>query len=162
MDQKEAAAGYDTWHVCDECHKAIGIAQFKFDCQQCDNFTLCEKCFRRNTKHAHKFKKSKVPKTEGPPPNAEELIAQSYMLCTGCRECLLDPSKRVYVCRTCSPDIDETGEAIYWCKRCKESTDHDHPREKFKGLPGLVEEPEKKKDDGEEEGKGKKYLDSLL
>lgn len=32
VEQKEAAAGYDTWHVCDECHKAIPIFQFKFDC----------------------------------------------------------------------------------------------------------------------------------
>ena len=125
---------------------------------------MCERCFRRNTKHAHKFKKSKVPKTEGPPPNSDELIAQSYMLCTECRDCLLDPSKRAYVCRTCSPNIEETGDAIYWCKSCKESTEHEHLRERFKGMPGMVEDTDDKKKgkDGETNTKGSKYLDSLL
>lgn len=106
-----------------------------------------------------------MPKTEGPPPNADDLIAQSYMLCTVCRDCLLEPSKRVYVCRTCSPAIEETGEAIYWCKKCKEATEHEHLREKFKGMPGMGKDADEKKPEGkagEGENTGTKYLDKLL
>jgi len=48
------------------------------------------------------------------------------MLCSVCQECLLDINKRVYICRTCSPNIEETGDAIYWCKVCKDKEDHEH------------------------------------
>ena len=80
------------------------------------------------------------------------------MLCTVCRDCLLDINKRVYICRTCSPNIEETGDAIYWCKNCKDSDDHEHQREKFRGLPGLVQQ----QDDDQHKNEGQKYLDSLL
>lgn len=55
--------GYAMWFVCDdqECLKPIKEGHFRFDCQQCDNFTFCEKCYRSNTTHVHKFNKSKVP-----------------------------------------------------------------------------------------------------
>jgi predicted amidophosphoribosyltransferase len=53
------------------------------------------------------------------------------MLCTVCRESLIDLNKRVYVCHECSPDI-KNGDAAYWCKNCKDSSEHEHKREKFK------------------------------
>ena len=78
MEQKEEDQGYEAWYACDECHLAIPAGQNRFDCQTCPNFTFCEKCFKKNNKHAHKFKKCKV--AEVPPDNAGEFIEQSYML----------------------------------------------------------------------------------
>ena len=72
------------------------------------------------------------------------------MLCQVCRESLIDLSKRVYICKTCSPDADE-GDAMYWCKKCKESTEHEHPRVKFTGM----QEPEG-------DGAKPKIIDDLL
>ena len=59
--------------------------------------------------------------TLAPPENSKDLIAQSYMLCTECGDCLIDINKRVYVCRECSPDLN-SGNIIYWCQKCKDST----------------------------------------
>ena len=129
------------WYTCDHCHKAIPGGQNRFDCQVCDNFTFCEKCYRKNTTHTHKFKKIKIPKSNMPPPNAKELIAKSYMLCQVCELSLLDTNKRVFICKdkACSPDI-ENGDAIYWCKKCCESSEHEHKREKWKG--NVIQEDE--------------------
>jgi len=38
----------------------------------------------------------------------------------------------------CSPDIGN-GDAIYWCKKCKESVEHEHKRERFRGFAGDVD-----------------------
>lgn len=71
------------------------------------------------------------------------------MLCCGCRDSLIDMTKRVYICRTCSPDIEESGEGIYWCKDCKdEEPKHAHKLEKFKGIPGLVDDETKNETKG--------------
>jgi hypothetical protein len=151
VDDKEVAEGYDSWFACDECHKAIPAGHYRFDCMACDNFSFCERCYRKNSKHLHKFKRAKVPAGEGPPANADELLAKSYMLCSVCKDCLTDTNKRVYICQKCSPNIDE-GDALYWCKKCNDETEHEHQREKFKGLPGLPETDQK----------AGKYLDNLL
>lgn len=92
--------GYQCWFVCDEpdCLKPIKEGHFRFDCQQCDNFTFCERCYKRNTTHTHKFVKSKVPMGQGPPDNHEELITKAYMRCTVCQQSLIDVNKRVYTC----------------------------------------------------------------
>jgi len=75
------------------------------------------------------------------------------MLCHVCRDSLLDVNKRVYICRECSTD-PEAGDAVYWCKKCKESTEHEHKREKYKGhvLP----------EDNTKANPKEKYLDNLL
>jgi len=143
--------GFDTWFACYECHKAIPAGHYRFDCTVCDNFSFCEKCYKKNTKHLHKFKKFKVGKDEGPPPENEDLLAKSYMLCSVCRECLIDTNKRVYYCKTCSGDVDK-GDVVYWCKKCNDETDCGHQRERFKGFAGL---PDSDKNNS-------KYLDSLL
>ena len=75
MDQNEEAAGFETWYACDGCMEAIAPGQYRFDCEQCDNFTFCNKCFKKNSKHLHKFKKIKNPTTLAPPENHQELIA---------------------------------------------------------------------------------------
>lgn len=128
------------WFVCDEpeCLKPIKEGHFRFDCQQCDNFTFCDKCYRKNTTHTHKFSKTKVPQGQGPPENHDELITKAFMRCTECKVSLIDVTKRVYTCsdKKCSPDQTK-GEATYWCKGCKESTEHEHKRERVRGSAGF-------------------------
>ena len=85
------------------------------------------------------------------------MIAQSYMLCTVCKDSLIDLSKRVYICKECSPDI-KAGNIVYWCQKCKESTYHEHKRSKFKGIPGITDESA----DADPDSAKQKYLDSLL
>ena len=62
VQQQEEEQGYDTWFTCDECFRAIDIGAFRYDSLSRDNFTLCEKCYRKNTKHLDRFKKIKVTK----------------------------------------------------------------------------------------------------
>jgi hypothetical protein len=78
------------------------------------------------------------------------------MLCCECGDNLIDLSKRVFVCRECSPNIEE-GDALYWCKKCYESTQHDHKREKLKGGEG---NPFAKHSKPEQESS--KFLDNLF
>lgn len=141
VDQNEAAEGYDTWYACDECFQPIPGGSFRFDCQTCDNFSFCEKCYKKNTKHPHKFKRVKNSNDLQPPSNSEDLIAMSYMLCSVCKISLIDSSKRVYVCKECSGDV-ESGDIVYWCAKCKEETEHEHKRTKYKGLI-LEDDPDK-------------------
>jgi hypothetical protein len=102
----------------------------------CDNFSFCEKCYKRNKTHFHKFTKAKVPPTAKPPKNSKDLIAKSYMLCHSCGECLLEASKRVYICKECSKDI-ERGDIMYFCLKCKNAGSHpEHKLEKLKAAAG--------------------------
>ena len=57
------------------------------------------------------------------------------MLCCECGENLLDLSKRVFVCKDCSPNLED-GDALYWCKKCNENSSHEHKRERLKGTEG--------------------------
>jgi len=60
------------------------------------------------------------------------------MRCIACTQSLIDVSKRVYTCinKECSPD-PEAGDAMYWCKDCKDTTDHEHKRERVRGQAGF-------------------------
>ena len=75
VEEIEKQQGYETWFACDECYTAIDPLRYRFDCLVCKDFTFCEKCYRRNTKHTHKFKRTKVPKDNMPPPNWQDLVA---------------------------------------------------------------------------------------
>lgn len=125
----------DEWFVCDGCTHPIEGGKLRFDCLVCDNFTFCDKCYKKNTTHLHKFQKQKVPLNQGPPKNYNELIEKAYMLCHSCGESLLDMNKRVYICQKCSPDVSK-GDITYFCLKCKEDNKHEHKLEKLKGLPG--------------------------
>lgn len=115
IELEENLAQFDTWFVCDECQKPIEALKNRYDCQVCDNFTFCEKCYSKNSKHLHKFKKEKVGAKEGPPQKyAELLIQKAYMLCFVCKDSLLAQNKRAYKC----PKRE-----IYFCKKCKEETE---------------------------------------
>lgn len=146
--------GYSLWYSCDNCMQAIPELMYRFDCQKCDNFTLCLQCYKDNTTHAHRFKKQKVPLNQGPPQNSSDLLAKAYMQCCTCKKSLLELSKRVYVCETCSENIAE-GDAIYWCKKCQETTEHEHKRTKLKAGTG-------EKSSVQPEDEAQHYLDNLF
>ena len=79
-------------------------------------------------------------------------------MCCECKDSLIDLSKRVFFCPTCSSSIKD-GDILYWCKDCYKKTEHDHVREKLKG--GVANpfsgENEKIKDQDK-----KQYLDNLF
>ncbi|CDW72271.1 zz domain protein [Stylonychia lemnae] len=160
----EDVQDYDTWYACDGCNKAIDAGEFRFDCNTCDNFTFCEKCYKKNKTHLHKFNRAKVPMQQKPPKNNKDLIEKAYMLCHTCGECLLEASKRVYICKECSKDF-EKGDIMYFCLKCKNAEKHpDHKLEKLKVLPGesaAAKLMNKDKDKMTEEEK-KEYLEQLL
>ncbi|CAD2089139.1 protein KRI1, putative [Plasmodium vinckei lentum] len=61
----------DLWYLCDECQYAIMPLSYVFECNTCDNFTLCKKCFKMG-KHEHPLKKMLVPIYCEPPANYED------------------------------------------------------------------------------------------
>lgn len=48
------------WFYCDECLKAIKENKIKYECDICEDYSLCKTCFT-NKNHQHQMKKSKVP-----------------------------------------------------------------------------------------------------
>jgi len=78
------------------------------------------------------------------------------MQCCECNKTLIDLSKRVFVCETCSDDID-SGDALLWCKQCYETTEHEHKRTKLK--PGQNEKKNSKTDNS---GDTQRFLDNLF
>jgi len=55
--EKLVEEGYETWFCCDGCMDPIPEQMFRFDCLRCDNFSFCQKCYKANTTHVHRFKK---------------------------------------------------------------------------------------------------------
>lgn len=91
LEQQEGESNdFETWFACDGCQKPIEGGEFRYDCSTCDNFCFCERCFKKNKDHFHKFNRQKVPYQNKPPKNSKELIEKAYMLCHSCNECLLD------------------------------------------------------------------------
>ena len=84
------------------------------------------------------------------------------MLCHHCKECLLDYSKTVFICKTCSGDATQ-GDLVYFCRKCKKEEVHEHKLSKLKVMPGetAVSFANKDKDKMTDEEKNQ-YLDSLL
>ena len=160
---RQVEEGYDTWFACDGCQRAIEGGDYRFDCTTCDNFCFCEKCYRKNKDHLHKFTRQKVPVTQKPPKNSRDLIAKAYMLCSGCGECLLEASKSAFVCQTCTSDFMR-GDTVYFCLKCKKAGTHEHKLQKLKAVPGeLAAEQLMKQDKAEmNEEEKKSYLEGLL
>ena len=69
----------------------------------------------------------------------------------------MDISKRVFICRQCSPSL-EKGDAIYWCRKCNDTTKHEHKREKLKGGEGHIQ-PTKEESTPDDK---KRFLDNLF
>ncbi|CRG93481.1 conserved protein, unknown function [Plasmodium gallinaceum] len=56
----------DLWFLCDECKNPISPLNYVYECNTCENFSLCKKCFKQ-INHEHKLKKMLVPKNCKPP-----------------------------------------------------------------------------------------------
>ncbi len=85
------------------------------------------------------------------------------MLCHTCGECLLEQSKSVFICQTCTKDFQK-GDTLYFCLKCKKSDQHEHKLSKLKAVPGEIAAEQlmnKDKGDMNEEEK-KSYLETLL
>lgn len=67
----------DLWYLCDECQYAIMPLSYVFECNTCDNYTLCKKCFKKG-KHEHTLKKILVPIYCEPPANYENNNTLSF------------------------------------------------------------------------------------
>lgn len=67
-DQEEEQGEVDPeeWWMCDLCQRGIPGGKRRFDCMVCENYTLCQKCFRIR-RHPHKFTRKKVPEGSMPP-----------------------------------------------------------------------------------------------
>jgi predicted ATP-dependent serine protease len=86
------------------------------------------------------------------------------MLCHTCGDCLLEASKRVYICNECSKDF-EKGDILYFCLKCKTADKHpEHKLEKLKVLPGETAAAKLMKKDKEKmtEEEKKEYLENLV
>eukprot|EP00375_Theileria_parva_P001459 XP_764131.1 hypothetical protein [Theileria parva strain Muguga] len=70
-DNFDADLNPEMWWMCDECKKGIFSGQTHYDCKECDDFTLCEKCLTV-TGHEHKdFDGKEVPIICAPPEEIE-------------------------------------------------------------------------------------------
>lgn len=85
------------------------------------------------------------------------------MRCFECKVSLIDVTKRVYTCthKQCSPD-QTAGEAIYWCKGCKETTEHEHKRERVRGQAGFPFDIKSMDKDQMTDEQKQLYLDQLF
>ena len=86
-------------------------------------------------------------------------------MCHHCGECLLEQSKSVFYCKTCSEDIN-SGDVLYFCLKCKKAEVHDHKVSKLKVVPGEAKLSEggiqkKNQEDMNDEEK-KQYLEGIL
>ncbi|EAR96396.3 KRI1 family carboxy-terminal protein (macronuclear) [Tetrahymena thermophila SB210] len=76
--------GLYLWWYCDNCKKGIQPGQFRFDCQECPDYTLCKIC-NEGQFHDHPLKKQIVPKNCVPPTDEEiQELLQEYQVCKKC------------------------------------------------------------------------------
>lgn len=111
-----------TWWICDGCDEGIKENCWRFDCQECPNYTLCETC-RSKVVHDHRLKRFKVPLGCAPPSNVVKIL---------CDECNKDITREIrFDCGVC--------EDFSVCEQCMESTKHPH---KLKSVQDLWKELE--------------------
>ena len=79
------------------------------------------------------------------------------MQCCECKISLIELSKRVFTCETCSSD-PAAGDAVFWCRKCNDSTEHEHKRTKQRAP--VAKEEKGDGDEGDEETQ--RYLDNLF
>jgi len=71
-EQTAAGQGQAIWWYCDSnqyvpylttavCHKGIQEKEPRFDCQTCEDVTLCRRCAEASLHPQHKLKKATVP-----------------------------------------------------------------------------------------------------
>ena len=111
-----------TWWCCDGCSNGILENHWRFDCQECPNFTLCEGC-RGKVIHGHRLKKLKVPLGCAPPQKIIKIL---------CDDCNKDITRDLrYDCEKC--------EDFTLCEQCFQDTKHPH---KLKSVQDLIKELE--------------------
>jgi protein KRI1 len=118
-EYNEYEAGEDEenqWFYCDECKNAIKEGKIKYECETCEDYTLCKDCFK-SINHSHKMKKDKVPAGFAPPENWKEIIenmnngeTEENLMCTNCSgeiitsyyfKCSEPGCEKVKICKTC-------------------------------------------------------------
>lgn len=99
----------NSWWRCDGCFQGILENQWRFDCTECPNYTLCSTC-RTTVVHNHRLKRFKVPLGCTPPSNITKIE---------CDSCHKDVTSEIrYDCTKC--------EDFTLCENCNESTEHPH------------------------------------
>ncbi|CAD8059236.1 unnamed protein product [Paramecium sonneborni] len=109
LNQEEMDALQDEdvtiWWFCDVCKQTIQPNNFRWDCQVCEDYTLCENCIQQHSQH--KLKKALVPKSCKPPKteDAQSLINQ-FKYCRACQIKMTEEndyyqSKKDYLCVDC-------------------------------------------------------------
>jgi protein KRI1 len=105
---REGAPG--DWWMCDGCGNGIMEGKWRFDCIECENFTLCDVC-RTQVVHDHRLKKLKVPIGCRPP---SDIV---HILCDICGEDITNKDR--FDCTKCSD--------FSVCEVCKPNATHEHP-----------------------------------
>ncbi|KAM3133973.1 hypothetical protein pb186bvf_013939 [Paramecium bursaria] len=110
------------WWFCDYCKNGIDPGSYRWDCQICDDYTLCENC--QSFHQQHKLKKSMIPKSCKPPEqeDLEKLISIFRY------------------CRTCSIKMTDENEYYKWKKQtlCTDCWEKDVNQDKFSFVPAKI------------------------
>eukprot|EP00918_Siedleckia_nematoides_P057474 GHVU01125363.1.p1 GENE.GHVU01125363.1~~GHVU01125363.1.p1 ORF type:complete len:223 (+),score=34.55 GHVU01125363.1:121-789(+) len=59
------------WWRCDSCKQGIPVGAKRYDCQTCEDFTLCKKCWKTK-RHPHRMRPFSVPEGHDPPADYAE------------------------------------------------------------------------------------------
>ena len=114
------------WFFCDNCKKPIEVGRIKYECKTCDDFTLCQKCYK-TIKHSHIMKKTKVSNENSPPENAQEIIdnlgPENDLICSHCNKEIIETY--YFICNECKN--------LKFCKNCRGigKSIHEHKLHKF-------------------------------
>ena len=97
------------WWYCNSCLKGIQKLEQRFDCFECENYSLCKKCYFLNV-HDHKMKKFVVPETSNPPTDEEiQRMLEQMNHCFECEE-VIDKFHSYY--------LNKTDEEKRLCENC--------------------------------------------
>ena len=125
-DENNEKEKENLWFYCDNCKKPIETGRIKYDCKTCDDYTLCQKCYK-TIKHSHIMKKTKVSNENSPPENAQEIInnfiSENNLQCSKCKKEIIE--NYYFICNECKN--------LKFCKNCRSigKSIHEHKLHKF-------------------------------
>ena len=125
-DENNEKEKENLWFYCDNCKKPIETGRIKYDCKTCDDYTLCQKCYK-TIKHSHIMKKTKVSNENSPPENAQEIInnfiSENNLQCSKCKKEIIE--NYYFICNECRN--------LKFCKNCRSigKSIHEHKLHKF-------------------------------
>ncbi|KAK2198439.1 bifunctional Kri1-like [Babesia duncani] len=70
----------DLWWLCDCCNKGITVGCVHYDCQECDNYTLCEECLKIANHEHDNFISKVVTPANAPPVNQQDTQELQQMI----------------------------------------------------------------------------------